>query len=202
MSKTKHNKETDTGSGTDKSTEVKLGSEQPEVNPTGAAESQGPSLEEQLETSRGETRKNWDLYLRARADLDNYRKRAQREKEDVVRFGQENLLRDLLPVIDNLERAVNHARDESDEGEGLLAGVEMTLSQFRKTLERAGVVGFQALGEPFDPSRHEAMGHMESADQPPNTVIQELQKGYLLNDRLLRPALVMVAKAPAPEAQN
>lgn len=198
MSKAKHTEEEKNETEIVDGTETSPAQEHPAEDP----KTDGLALEEQLEASREEARKNWDLYLRSRADLDNYRKRAQREREDVVRFGQENLLRELLPVIDNLERAVSHARDETKEGESLLAGVELTLTQLRKTLERAGVQAFNATGEPFDPSRHEAMGQLESADQKPNTVVQELQKGYLLNDRLLRPALVMVAKAPVPEPEK
>lgn len=157
-----------------------------------------PNPDELLAASRAEALQNWDLYLRARADLDNYRKRAQREKEDLSRFGNENLLRELLPVLDNLERALDHARQGDDSNGSLLQGVEMTLSQLRKALEKFGAVAFTSIGASFDPARHEAMGQQESADQAPNTVIQELQKGYMLNDRLLRPAMVMISKAPAP----
>lgn len=165
----------------------------------------GPSLEEELAASREEARKNYDLYLRERAGLENFRKRAQRDKEDLARFGNENIIREILPVLDNLERAVDHARQDPGGGEGLLEGVEMTLSQFHRALDKFGAIPFAAAGEAFDPARHEAMGQLESAEHAPNTVVQELQKGYLLNERLLRPALVMVAKAPAeatPEAEE
>jgi molecular chaperone GrpE len=158
-----------------------------------------PSPEEALASSQAEAAKNWDLYLRARADLENYRKRAQREKEELSRFANENLLREILPVMDNLERALEHARQTPNDSAGLMQGVEMTLAQLHKVLERCGAVPIEALGQPFDPSRHEALGQVESAEQPPNTVVQELHRGYLLNERLLRPALVMVARAPAGE---
>jgi molecular chaperone GrpE len=160
------------------------------------------TLEELLTESRKETEKNRDLYMRARADLENYRKRVQREKEDLARFGNENILREILPVLDNLERAVEHARSENSETEGLLQGVEMTISQFQKALDKFGARTFSALGEPFDPARHEAMGQLETEDHPPNTVVQELQKGCLLNDRLLRPAMVMVARAPEKKSSS
>ncbi|AMV70785.1 nucleotide exchange factor GrpE [Desulfuromonas carbonis] len=181
--------------------------EAPEVTPdteqtpaeTNEAAAPDAELENRLTASLEEAAKNWDLYLRTRADLDNYRKRAQREKEDLGRFANENLLRELLPVVDNLERAVAHAR-ESGTGDGsLLEGVEMTLGQLRKVFERSGVTAVEAVGKPFDPSCHEAMGQLESDELPPGSVIQELQKGYLLNQRLLRPAMVMVSKAPAAE---
>lgn len=171
----------------------------PEELTAAEAEEQGPSLEEELAASREEAQKNWDLYLRQRADLENFRKRSQRDKEELARFANESIIREFLPGLDNLERAVDHAR-QAGGGEGLLEGVEMTLGQFRRTLEKFGAVPFDSAGVPFDPSRHEAMGQLESAEHPPNTVVQEMQKGYLLNDRLLRPALVMVAKSPAEKA--
>jgi len=182
--------------------------EQEEVASVGAAEPAAaaapaqPTPEEALAASQAEVQKNWDLYLRSRADLENYRKRAQREKEDLSRFANENLLREILPVMDNLERALEHARQGEGSSDGLLQGVEMTLGQFQRVLEKFGVIPVAAAGEAFDPARHEALGQVESAEHPPNTVVQELQKGYLLNDRLLRPAMVMVAKAPPAPAEQ
>jgi molecular chaperone GrpE len=158
------------------------------------------ALEEQLAASQAEAQKNWDLYLRERADLENFRRRAQREKEELSRFANENIIKEILPVVDNLERAVAHAQQKDGEGEGLLQGVEMTLSMFGKALDKFGVTPFDSVGEAFDPSRHEAMGQVESAEHAPNTVVHEMQKGYLLSNRLLRPALVMLAKSPAAEA--
>jgi len=158
-------------------------------------------LQQQLEASREEARKNQDLYLRTLADMENLRKRSQREKEDLAKFGNEMILREILPVRDNLERAVEHAvLDES--ATGLLEGVKMTLDQFGKVLEKFHVVSVEAVGQVFDPALHQAMGQIETEEHPPNTVAQEMQKGYLLNDRLLRPSLVMVAKAPAVQEEN
>jgi molecular chaperone GrpE len=154
-------------------------------------------LEAELKEARAEAEKNWDHYLRERAERENYRKRMQREKEDLARFANENLLREFLPIFDNLERAVSHFAEGQESGAGLLEGVSMTLDQFQKVLEKFGVVPVEAVGQPFDPAWHEAMGQVESAEHPPNTVVQEMQKGYILNDRLLRPALVLVAKAPS-----
>ncbi|MBE0599129.1 MAG: nucleotide exchange factor GrpE [Desulfuromonadales bacterium] len=153
-----------------------------------------PALEEELAAARATAGKNWDLYLRSQAELDNYRKRAQRDREDLQRFANEAILREVLPVLDNLERAVEHASGDQG-GEALLQGVQLTLSQLQKVLEKFGVRPIQAVGEPFDPARHEAIGQVESRQLLPNTVAQELQKGYLLNDRLLRPAMVMIARA-------
>jgi molecular chaperone GrpE len=134
-----------------------------------------------------------DRVLRERADLENFKKRAFREKAETLRFANESLLRDLLPVIDNLQRAVDHI-PATPGNEALLAGVELVLRSFNDVLERHGVKPVMARGEQFDPSRHEAIGHVPS-DQPPNTVIDEHQRGYVLHDRLLRPALVTVGKS-------
>lgn len=164
---------------------------EPEV---AATEAQPVALAEELTAAQATAAKNWDLYLRSQADLDNFRKRAQRDKEDLARFANESILRELLPAIDNLERALEHA--EKSGTEGLLEGVKMTVAQFGKMLEKFGVTPVSAIGEPFDPARHEAIGHVESREVPANAVAQELQKGYVLNDRLLRPSLVLIAKAP------
>ena len=145
---------------------------------------------------------NKDLYLRALADLENYRKRAQREKEDAIRYANSNLLREMIPVIDNLERAVEHANDGDDQDQGLLEGVQMTLEQFRKVLEGFGVKIIESLGQPFNPEFHQAMGEMVTSEHPPHAVAQEMQKAYTLNGRLLRPALVMIARAPEAETEE
>lgn len=158
-------------------------------------EEPGAASSEELDAAREEARANQDLYLRALAEMENLRKRSQREKEDIAKFGNENILREILPVIDNLERAVDHAAGQEGDT-GLLEGVQMTLTQFSSVLQKFGVEPISALGEVFDPAHHQAMGQLETSDVPANHVAQEMQKGYLLNNRLLRPALVMVAKAP------
>ena len=162
----------------------------------------GPLVELQnaIETLSIESAKNWDLYLRERADLENSRKRHQRDKEEALRFANDRLLKEMIPVLDNLERAVDHADQADDDNQGLLEGVNMTINQFRKALENFGVKPIKAIGENFDPNLHQAMGQVESADQAPNTVVTEFQKGYLLHDRLLRPSMVMVAKTPTDKA--
>ncbi len=175
---------------------VKAAAAEAEIAPAAAEQQAQAEVEAQLAASREEAAKNWDLYLRCRADLENYRKRAQREKEDLGRFANESLLRELLPVLDNLERAVAHARESGGDGT-LLEGVEMTIGLLRKAFDQFGVTAVDAVGKPFDPACHEAMGQLEHAELPPGSVAQELQKGYLLNQRLLRPALVLVSKAPA-----
>ena len=137
--------------------------------------------------------------LRGLADLDNARKRAQREREEVVRFGLERVLKDLLPVIDNLDRALELG-ERSGKWEGLAEGVRMTRKLLEDTLAKQGLKAFSARGQPFDPHQHEAMGHEERTDLAPNMVSTEVLRGFTLHDRLVRPALVMVARQPASPA--
>jgi molecular chaperone GrpE len=132
------------------------------------------------------------------AELENFKKRAGREMDDIRKFATENLIRQLLTVVDNLERAIASATSESESGQSLVDGVALTLAEITKILEKHYVSPIQALGEPFDPAFHQAMCQEESPHHPPNTVVQEFQKGYLIHDRLLRPAMVVVSKA----AQN
>ncbi len=135
--------------------------------------------------------------LRASADLENYKKRAAKEREEVQRFGNERLLKDLIPVLDNLERALAAASADDP----LAKGVRLVLRGFEETLGRHGVKAFSALGQPFDPRLHEAVMRVASGDQPPGTVVAEHGRGFLLNDRLVRPAMVAVSVAPAPAEQ-
>ena len=135
--------------------------------------------------------------LRATADLDNARKRAQREREEVVRYGLERVLKELLPVIDNLDRALDLG-ERSGKWEGLAEGVKMTRKLLEDTLAKQGLKAFSARGQAFDPRVHEAMGHEEREDLAPNMVSTEVLRGFTLHDRLVRPALVMVARQPAP----
>ena len=154
------------------------------------------ALQLEVDEANATAAKNWDMYLRERAEMENFRKRAQRDKEDAIRYANDRLLRETIPVLDNLERAVEHAGQNGDESQGLVEGVNMTISMFQKVLEDFGVKPIAASGEAFDPNVHQAMGQLETDEFPPNCVAVELQKGYLLNERLLRPSMVMVAKAP------
>ncbi len=157
-------------------------------------------LRSELTQAQDEAKGHHERYLRTLADMENLRKRTQREKEELSKFANENIIKEILPVIDNLERAVEHATASESSDSGLLEGVKMTLVQFSQVIERFGVVPVDAQGQMFDPNLHQAMGQIES-DLPVNTVVQQMQKGYQLNGRLLRPAFVMIAKAPAA-AQN
>jgi molecular chaperone GrpE len=142
-----------------------------------------------LEEKTAEAHANHDRVLRERAELENFKKRMQREKADALRFASEPLIRDLLPVVDNLERAVEHAGS----GQSVVEGVRLVLKSLQDILERHGVKRIEAVGAPFDPSRHEAMAQVESAEHEPNRVVAQHHSGYLLHDRLLRPALVSVS---------
>ena len=158
-------------------------------------------LREQLESKMKEANENYDRYLRQVAETENFRKRASREKDEAIRFANEALVKDLLPVVDNLERAVAHSKDGGN-GKPLVEGVEMVLRGFFDTLAKHGVVPIEAVGRPFDPERHEAMAQIESGTYEPNTVVEEYHKGYLLRDRLLRPALVSVAKTSKSQGKK
>jgi molecular chaperone GrpE len=158
-------------------------------------------LREHLEAKEKQASENYDRYLRQVAELENFRKRANRERDEATRFANEALVKDLLPVVDNLERAVAHAKDGGN-GKPLVEGVEMVLRGFFDTLAKHGVVPIAAVGQRFDPEKHEAMAQIESGTYEPNTVVEEYHKGYLLRDRLLRPALVSVAKTPKSQGKK
>jgi len=142
----------------------------------------------------------YDRLLRASAEFDNYKKRTTREMRDVVRYANEKLFKELINVVDNLERAITSAEQDGKQDDPLLQGVRLTLSEVEKILERHNVAPITALGEAFDPNFHQAMMQEESADHPANTVISEMQKGYKLHDRLLRPAMVVVSKAKSEDS--
>jgi len=159
-------------------------------------------LEAQLEESfkrgrdTGERLKDThERLLRSAAEFENFRKRSQKEKEDAAKFGNEKLLKDFLPVMDNLERALDHV--EQHDLAQVIEGVKLVQKLFESTLARHGVTGFSAVGKPFDPSLHEALMQKES-DEPPGTVVSEMAKGYKLHDRLVRPAAVVVSKSRTP----
>jgi molecular chaperone GrpE len=136
-----------------------------------------------------------DRALRARAELDNYRKRVQREIEDERRFAAQPLLGELLPVIDNVQRAIT-AAEKSPEGAGLLEGFKMVARQLEDVLARHGCRRIEAAGRPFDPHLHQAIAQQPSGDVPPGTVLLVAQDGYQLHDRVIRPSHVIVSKAP------
>ena len=158
-------------------------------------------LKKKLEEKAKESKEHYDRLLRMAADFENYKKRAAKEKEDWTKFANEDLIKRILPFIDNLERAVNHAQKVNDTGV-LIEGVQLTLQQLLQSLNKFGLSSFESVGKPFDPAIHEAMLVVETDKHEPNQVVEEFQKGYLLNDRLLRPATVSVSKPLEKEAQT
>lgn len=160
------------------------------------------TLKDEIEAKGKEFSDLQDKYLRLYAEFENFKKVVSREQAELLRYGHERFITEVLPVMDNLERAIVHSKGFTDkidpEGKealnGLLSGVEMTLKQMMDVLGRFGVRGINALGEPFDPTMHHAVSQLESKGYEPNTVIEELRKGYLLNDRVIRPSMVVVSR--------
>jgi len=152
-------------------------------------------LSSQFEEREKQVAEEKEKYLRLYAEFENFKKRLSREKEDQARYSQEKMAKELLPVLDGLEKALQHGREARDV-QALLEGIELVLKQFQKALEDFGISPVEAKGKLFDPNFHEAMAHHESEEHPPDTVVDEYRRGYVFHDRLLRPSLVTVAKPP------
>ena len=145
---------------------------------------------------------NWDKYLRTAAELDNYRKRVAREKEELARFTTERIVTALLPALDNLERAIDAAQKHGADDSAVLEGITQVYTQFRRSLVEFGLQEVVAqAGDPFDANLHEAVSQIESDEHPEGHIIEQLQRGYKLADRLLRPARVVVSKGQ-PSGQS
>jgi molecular chaperone GrpE len=155
-------------------------------------------LKRKLAEKEKEANENYERLLRTAAELENLKKRVAKEREEWTKFANEDLIKAILPFIDNLERAVNHAEKVVDSGV-LIEGVRLTIQQLLQSLSKFGLSSFESVGKPFDPAFHEAMLVVESDQYEPNHVVEEFQKGYLLNDRLIRPAIVSVSKPPQKE---
>jgi molecular chaperone GrpE len=163
------------------------------AQPPELIEASEPPAPDQLEEARVALQRIKEQLLRTAADFDNYRKRSRREIDDAHKRGREELLRELLPVFDNLERAAAHAGQATD-AKAVADGVNMVLRQFLDTLGKIGIRRISAAGQVFDPMMHEAIHQVETADYPPGTVVEEAQPGYAMGDRLVRAAMVVVAK--------
>lgn len=168
---------------------------------TAAPEEKGENIQEEvenmaaaLEEAKNKLQESEDRILRLAADFENTKKRLEREREISLKYAEENILKELLPGIDNIERAMDQGK-EANNVESLLEGVELTRNGLMATLEKYGVKAIESAGQPFDPNIHEAIAMEETEEIEPNMVLREFQKGYLYKDRLLRPAKVIVSKS-------
>jgi len=186
-------KKTVTGAETDKSTNAEAGGPLATVEPATLA----PGQLEELKARATKADEYWDRLLRTTADLENFKKRAAREKNDAIRFANEGLIEKLVPVLDHFDMALAATQANAASAQSLQDGVAMIHQQLKKVLIDAGLEEIDAAGQPFDPNRHEAVSQEETGEVPEGQVVRQLRKGYKLRDRLLRPASVTVAKAPA-----
>ena len=150
-----------------------------------------------LEDARGKADEHWDLYMRTQAELENLRRRSVRDVENAHKFGLEKFVNELLPVMDSMELGMAAANGEEEAVKPLLEGMDLTLKMFQSVLEKMGISAVNPENEAFNPEFHQAMSMQETADVAPNTVLAVMQKGYVMNERLVRPAMVVVSKAPA-----
>ena len=155
------------------------------------------ALETQLDASERESKENYDRVLRVSAEFENYKKRTSRELEEFRKFANQSLIKELLSVVDNLELAINSTNGHQTIDQSLLQGLEMTHKEILKVFEKFNVKPIEAKGQVFDPTFHEAVMQEETDEVDPNTVVNELQKGYLIHNRLLRPSMVVVARSRA-----
>jgi len=157
-----------------------------------------PEQLEELKQRAAKADENWDRLLRTTADLDNYKKRAAREKQDAIKFANENLINKLVPVLDALDMALVATQSAKNQAtQSLQAGINMVYQQLKAVLTEAGLEEIDAAGKPFDPNLHEAVSQKETLEVPEDHVAEQMRKGYKLRDRLLRPASVVVARKPA-----
>ncbi len=162
----------------------------------------GEDIEEKLASAQNELKEAQDRVLRVSAEFENYKKRSAREMAAHRKYANETLIKALLPVVDNLELAIQSARENGHAEDGLLEGIEMTRKEILKVFEKFGVTPVEAEGKPFDPSIHEAAMQEASDTHPENTVIREFQKGYRIEERLLRPAMVVVSKGEEANGES
>jgi len=174
-------------------------SQEVEEKPEGLVEVPDESVEEEADHLKTELDHVRDIYLRKLAEFDNFRKRVEREREEHRLAGVAEMVRELLPVLDNFERALQHAEDDSG---AFLQGVEMIAKQLWDTLEVRGVQEVNPIGQPFDPELHEAVQRVEDSQHPPGTVAWVMLKGYTMGDRLIRPAMVGVAVEPDGDSND
>ena len=171
------------------------------AEPEGAQRDEAGALEAKLAELEASHKQTYERLVRTTADFDNFRKRSRRDLDDARTESKASVLKEMLPILDNLERALEHSESSGEDSSGIVEGVKLVLRQFQQALSRADVAAVEALGESFDPNLHEAISQQSSADHPPGHVCQVVQKGYTIGKRLLRPAMVVVATAPAAPEQ-
>lgn len=152
-------------------------------------------MEAKLKSAEQEAKENYDRFLRVSAEFENYKKRSAREMADFKKFANESLIKELLSVVDNLERAINSSANDEYANSSVVEGVNMTLKEILKIFEKYSVKPIESLGKTFDPNFHQAISQEETEEHPENTVLKEFNKGYLMHERLIRPSLVVVSKA-------
>ncbi len=177
-----------------KNTKIEPESTTPDETIINGEEDPVKELEAKLEAKEKETGETYDRLLRISAEFDNYKKRSSREMEEFRKFANQSLIKEMLSVVDNLELAMNSTNGHRAIDKDLLQGLQMTYKEILKVFEKFAVKPIDARGKPFDPTFHEAVMQEETNDSPKNTVINELQRGYMIHDRLLRPSMVVVAK--------
>lgn len=186
----------------EKEEKIKTGPEVDEATAGGKSEDKKQQgLEKELEQMTAEAVENYDKYLRVAAELENYKKRAARDKADAINYGNETLIKDILPIVDSLERALEHASN-SDDFDSFIEGLKLIYDKLLATLEKNGVEKIDAVGKDFDPNFHEAVLQTESSEFDDNKVVEMYENGYLLNGRLLRPVKVSVSKHVANERET
>ncbi|MBW1715131.1 MAG: nucleotide exchange factor GrpE [Deltaproteobacteria bacterium] len=153
-------------------------------------------LLKKLTDTREEAEKNYDLYMRTYAEMENIKKRGIKERDELARYANESIIKEILPVIDNLDKAISHARNDENSS-ALVEGLELTRDGLMKALKKAGLNEVEALGKPFDPNFHESVSQQIDDTVAPGHVVMELQKGYLLNGRLMRPSMVVISQGKA-----
>jgi molecular chaperone GrpE len=159
-------------------------------------------MEARLESLEKEAKESYDRFLRVSAEFENYKKRAAREMNDFRKFANESFVKAMLPIVDNLDRAIESSSNDDHAQNSVVEGVNMTLKEILKVFEQFNVKPFESLGKAFDPALHQAVMQEETDDHPENTILNELQKGYMMHDRLLRPAMVVVSKTTESENQE